>query len=279
MDTLQSAWRDIHHGVMLVHSPAALPYPRLPLAEQAIGIINRAMYRCYEILIDEGWIERESLSYERSEQARIGIDESGKSDFFGPLVVGAVYVDEIVEHRLITLGVRDSKKFKSERPIFELAKIIREYCIYDLVCIKPFQYQDMHQQLGSENKILAKAHAQALEKVLEKQPCSYAISDQFGKVSLLQDVLLPMGRQIHLEQRPRAEEDIAVAAASIIARATFLQWLKDYSDRVGLELPKGNMAASTHKVAHAILAERGEQMLAEVVKRPEKIMRTPTPRL
>ena len=83
-----------------------------------------------------------------------------------------------------------------------------------------------------------------------------------------------MGRQVHLEQRPRAEEDIAVAAASIVARATFLQWIKQHSDRVGKELPKGSAASSTNKVAHAILAESGEEALAEVVKLPEKITRT-----
>jgi ribonuclease HIII len=274
IDTLQSAWHDIHCSVMFASSPALSRYPRLPLAEQAIGVINRAMYRTYETLIEEGWIERESLSYERSERARIGIDESGKSDCFGPLVVSAVYVDELVEQRLVDLGVRDSKKVKNEQRVLAMAKIIQECCPHAVICIEPSQYHDLHHQLGSENKLLAQAHAQALEQVLEQSPCLYAIADQFGKVSLLQEALLPLGRQVHLEQRPRAEEDLAVAAASIIARATFLQWLKQHSDRIGKELPKGNIATSTNEVAHAILVDSGEQVLAEVVKLPEKITRT-----
>jgi ribonuclease HIII len=274
IDTLQCAWRDIHHSVMLASSPSLSLYPRLVLAEQAISIINRAMHRAYEALSAEGLVGREGLASERGEKARIGIDESGKSDCFGPLVVSAVYVDEALERRLIALGVRDSKKVKSEQQIRILAEKIRECCPHAIICIEPFQYQDLYHKLGSENKVLAHGHANALEQVLEQTPCSYAIADQFGKESLLQDALLPIGRKVHLEQRPRAEEDIAVAAASIVARATFLQWLKHSSDRVGHELPKGSVASSTNKVAHTILTEGGEEVLAEVVKLPEKITRT-----
>ena len=117
-----------------------------------------------------------------------------------------------------------------------------------VICIEPSQYQDLYHKLGNDNQILAQAHAQALEQVLEQSPCSYAIADQFGKVSLLQEMLLPLGRQVHLEQHPRA-------------------------DRIGKELPKGSVASSTNKVAQAILAESGEQALAELVKLPEKIIR------
>jgi ribonuclease HIII len=274
IDTLQSAWRDIHHSVMSASSPSLSRYPRLVLAEQAIGIIHRAMYRGYETLIEEGWIGREGLAYESSQRARIGIDESGKCDCFGPLVVCAVYVNELVGQRLVALGVRDSKKVKNEQRILTMAEMIRECCPHAIICIEPLQYQDLYRQLGNENKLLAQAHAQALEQVLEQSPCSYAIADQFGKASLLQEALLPMGRQVRLEQRPRAEEDIAVAAASIVARATFLQWLKLHSDRVGKALPKGSVASSTNKVAHAVLTECGEQVLAEVVKLPEKVIGT-----
>jgi ribonuclease HIII len=274
IDTLQSAWRDIHHSIMFAASPSLSRYPRLALAEQAIGIIHRAMQRGYEALVEGGWIVGESLPFARSERARIGIDESGKCDCFGPLVVSAVHVNELVEQRLVALGVRDSKKVKNEQRILELAEMIRACCPHAIICIEPLQYQDLYHKLGNENKILAQGHAEALERVLEQSPCSYAIADQFGKASLLQGMLLPLGRQIRLEQRPRAEEDIAVAAASIIARATFLQWLKLHSDRIGKELPRGSAASSTHKVAHAILTENGEQILAEVVKLPEKTIKT-----
>jgi ribonuclease HIII len=274
VDTLQSAWRDIHHSVMFANLPSLSRYPRLALAEQAIGIIHRAIHYGYETLSVGGWIGKESLAYEKNESARIGMDESGKCDCFGPLVVSAVYVNELMEQRLIAMGVRDSKKVKNEQRILALAEMIQECCPHATVCIEPLQYQDLYHKLGNENKLLAQGHAQALEQVLEQAPCSYAIVDQFGKASLLQEVLLPMGRLVRLEQRPRAEEDVAVAAASIVARATFLKWLKLHSDRVGKDLPKGSAASSTNKVAHAILAESGEQVLAEVVKLPEKISKT-----
>src|SRR5262249_21710991 len=120
IDTLQSAWRDVHHSVMCASAPSASYYTQLPLAEQAIGIIHRAMYRGYELLAEEGWIERESSALERREGARIGMDESGKSDCFGPLVVSAVCVDEQAEKRLVALGVRDSKKVKNEQRLLVL---------------------------------------------------------------------------------------------------------------------------------------------------------------
>jgi len=274
IDTLQSAWRDIHHSVMSASSPSLARYPRLALAEQAIGIIHRAMHHGYQTLIEGGWIGAEAPAFIKNERARIGIDESGKCDCFGPLVVCAVYVNELVEQRLVAMGVRDSKKVKNEQRLLALAEMIQACCPHAIICIEPLQYQDLYRRFGNENKILAQGHAQALEQVLEQSPCTYAIADQFGKASLLQEMLLPLGRQIRLEQRPRAEEDIAVAAASIIARATFLRWLKQYSDRVGKELPKGSATASTNKVAQTVLAESGEQILAEVVKLPEKIIKT-----
>ena len=232
------------------------------------------MHHGYEALVEGGWIGAENLAYAGNERARIGIDEWGKCGCFGPLVVSAVYVNELLEQRLVAMGVRDSKKVKNEQRILALAEMIQEYCPHAIVCIEPLQYQDLYRKLGNENKLLAQGHAQALEQVLEQAPCSYAIADQFGKASLLQEVLLPMGRQVRLEQRPRAEEDMAVAAASIIARATFLKWLKLHTDRIGKDLPKGSAASSTHKIAQAILAESGEQALAEVVKLPEKIIKT-----
>lgn len=274
IDTLQSAWRDIHHSIMFANSPSLSRYPRLALAEQAIGIIHRAMHHGYEVLIEGGWIGGGSLPFERSGKARIGVDESGKCDCFGPLVISAVYVNELMEQRLIAMGVRDSKKVKNDQRILSLAEMIQACCPHAIICIEPLQYQDLYHQFGNENKVLAQGHAQALEQVLEQSPCAYAIADQFGKASLLQEVLLPLGRQVRLEQRPRAEEDIAVAAASIIARATFLQWLKLHSDRIGKELPKGSAGSSTNKVAHTILAECGEQILSEVVKLPERIIKT-----
>src|SRR5256712_546528 len=170
--------------------------------------------------------------------ARIGMDESGKGDYVGPLVIGAVYVDAQTETRLVELGVRDSKLLADVR-ILALAAEIRAICPYSVVAIGPKHYNEVYEKIQNLNSLLAWGHARALENVLEKVSCNLAIADQFGNEAVLQNALLKRGRQIKLEQRPRAEEDVAVAAASILARAEFVRRLEQLSQQIGKTLPKG----------------------------------------
>ena len=197
--------------------------------------------------------------------ARIGMDESGKGDYFGPLVIGAVYVDAQTEARLVTFGVRDSK-FLSDIRILVLAEEIKTTCPYSVVTIGPKHYNEAYEKIQNLNSLLAWGHARALENVLEKVSCNLAIADQFGNESVLQNALLKKGRQIKLEQRPRAEADTAVAAASIIARANFIQVMEQLSIRLGLTLPKGAYDPSIITVGREIVARGGRDALAEVAK-------------
>ena len=197
--------------------------------------------------------------------ARIGMDESGKGDYFGPLVIGAVYVDAQTESRLVTSGVRDSKLLSDIR-ILVLAEKIKATCPYSVVTIGPKQYNEAYEKIQNLNNLLAWGHARALENVLEKVSCNLAIADQFGNESVLQNALLKKGRQIKLEQRPRAEADTAVAAASIIARANFVQVMEQLSIRLGRTLPKGAYDPSIITVGREIVAKGGRDALAEVAK-------------
>jgi len=197
--------------------------------------------------------------------ARIGMDESGKGDYFGPLAIGAVYVDAQTEARLVTSGVRDSKLLSDIR-ILVLAEKIKATCPYSVVTIGPKQYNEAYEKIQNLNNLLAWGHARALENVLEKVSCNLAIADQFGNESVLQNALLKKGRQIKLEQRPRAEADTAVAAASIIARANFVQVMEQLSIRLGRTLPKGAYDPSIITVGREIVAKGGRDALAEVAK-------------
>lgn len=168
----------------------------------------------------------------------IGVDESGKGDFFGPLVIAGVLVDEKNTQILIDEGIKDCKKVE-DKNINKLAAIIKNNCIFSIVTINPTRYNELYAKFNNLNKLLAWGHARVIENILEKKDCTYAISDQFGDEKLIKSALMDKGKKIHLEQMHRAESDIAVAAASIIARAQFLAGISNLSEKYGLEIPKG----------------------------------------
>ncbi len=196
---------------------------------------------------------------------RIGLDESGKGDYFGPLVIGAVYVDGLTEAQLITLGVRDSKLLSDHR-VLTMAETVKGTCPHFVVSIGPKTYNEMYERMQNLNQLLAWGHARSLEKVLEKVSCNLAIADQFGDESYLIKALGEKGCQINLVQRPHAEEDIAVAAASILARADFVRRMEQLSNRIGKTLPKGAFDPSIITIGQEIVAKGGESVLAEVAK-------------
>ncbi len=195
---------------------------------------------------------------------RIGMDESGKGDYFGPLVVAAVFVDATTESELRLMQVRDSKKISDGR-ILELAPDIRMICPHSVVAIGPQRYNELYRKIKNLNRLLAWGHARALENVLERVECGLAIADQFGDERFILHALQEKGRSVRLVQMPKAESDLAVAAASIVARAEFLLRLKRLSDEVGTTLPKGASPA-VELAARMIVKKHGQERLGSVAK-------------
>lgn len=204
---------------------------------------------------------------------RIGVDESGKGDFFGPLCVAGVYVNREVIAFWKDKGVKDSKAISSDRKIGDLAKMIRETpgCVATAVPIGNEAYNRLHRSMRSVNNLLAWGHARVIENLLGQrhrmQPWpEVAISDQFAATKeLVAGALMSAGRTLELIQRHRAEEDVAVAAASILARDEFVTRLRKLGKDVGVELPKG-ASAEVERVAREIVAQGGEERLAKVAK-------------
>lgn len=195
---------------------------------------------------------------------RIGIDESGKGDYFGPLVVAAVFVDATTEGELALMQVRDSKKISDGR-ILEMAPDIKTICPHSIIAIGPHKYNELYAKIRNLNRLLAWGHAKALETLLERVSCVRAISDQFGDERLILNALQEKGRKIVLEQRTKAESDLAVAAASILARAEFLLRLERLSDEVGTTLPKGASPA-VELAARMVIKKHGQERLDSVAK-------------
>ena len=195
---------------------------------------------------------------------RIGIDESGKGDYFGPLVIAAVFVTPALEQDLALMQVRDSKKISDGR-ILELAPDIRLLCPHSLVAIGPQRYNELYAKIKNLNRLLAWGHARALENLLQQVECDLAIADQFGDERLILNALQEKGKQIRLVQRTKAESDLAVAAASILARADFLQRLDRLSQELSTTLPKGASAA-VELAGRMVVKKYGRDRLGSVAK-------------
>ena len=198
----------------------------------------------------------------------MGVDESGKGDFFGPLVIAAAYVDEAIAKDLKALNVRDSKTITTDKAAQDLAKKIRARLgeKFVVVSIGPAAYNRLYATMGSVNRILAWGHARAIENLLEKVPsCPRALSDQFGPEQQIQRALQQKGRKIKLEQRHKAESDIAVAAASILARSGFLSAMDKLGEKYGVKLPKG-ASDKVKQVAAEIAKKHGGAAFLEMAK-------------
>lgn len=204
---------------------------------------------------------------------RIGVDESGKGDFFGPMCVAGVYVNESVIGAWKDAGIRDSKNISSDRRIAELADIIRKTpgCVHSVVPIGNEAYNRLYHTMGSVNLVLAWGHARVIENLMGNSarmnpPPVRAISDQFAyDKAVVGKALMKLGRSIELVQRHKAEEDIAVAAASILARNEFVTRLAALSKQFEMTLPKGASAA-VDAAAKEFIAKHGVDNLPKVAK-------------
>src|SRR5437667_3632855 len=201
-------------------------------------------------------------------EAHFGVDESGKGDFFGPLVVAGVYVDRGIARKLIDAGVQDSKRVGSDARIRVLAETIRKRTagLIETVLIGPERYNELYQKFGNLNKLLGWGHARVIENLLaKKSDCPRALSDQFADARLIEQSLLRHGRKIDIQQRPRAESDIAVAAASILAREAFINWLDREGKRLGMRLERG-VSPAVKTTAEKLVESKGAGVLRAVAK-------------
>lgn len=199
-----------------------------------------------------------------TEKGHIGTDESGKGDYFGPLVVAGVYVPDEQQKVLQELGVKDSKRFSDNR-VREMADLVRKGYKHSVVAIGPEKYNELYGKLRNLNRILAWAHARAIENILEEVACTQAITDQFGDRLFVENAMMKKGRNIELIQRPKAEDDMAVAAASILARAEFLRRLYFLSKDFEIDIPKGSSPRS-EEVGLQLMKKHGADVLGKVAK-------------
>lgn len=204
---------------------------------------------------------------------RLGIDESGKGDFFGPLCVAGAYVNAEILASWSDKGIRDSKQVSSDAQIQRLAEVIRKTpgCVHTVVAIGPEAYNRMYRLNRSVNRVLAWGHARVIENLLGQRhrmnPVPVrAISDQFASdKGTVEKALMALGKDFELVQRHKAEADLAVAAASILARDEFVRRLKRLGEEFQIELPKGASAA-VEAAGRKFVETHGPDALAKVAK-------------
>ena len=198
-----------------------------------------------------------------------GVAESGKGDFFGPLVIAGAYTDETNTRTLMEAGVTDSKRIGSDLRIRELAKKIRETdgVFVTSITLGPEKYNELYKKFGNLNKMLGWGHAKVIENLLDLRPdCPRALSDKFASASLIKRAFSEKAKHIQLDARTKAESDVAVAAASIIARERFINWMRDTSRDMGVDLPRGSSDPRVKIIGRELVAKLGPDVLRRVGK-------------
>ena len=203
-------------------------------------------------------------------EPHFGVDESGKGDFFGPLVIAGVYVNKDISRKLLENGVMDSKRISSSNKIKKLADVVRSVkgVAWEVIVLRPEKYNELYGKFGNLNRLLAWGHARVIASLAEKVPsCPSALSDQFARKEVLEGMLKREKSAAHvtLNQRTKGESDVAVAAASILAREAFVSWIDRASDAGGITLPLG-ASDKVIEAAKEMKQTHGEAMLEKVAK-------------
>ena len=235
---------------------------------QGKGVEEFVQFELEPRILGEAKVGYEEVHTPEMFQPHFGVDESGKGDFFGPLVISGVYVDGGIARKFLDAGVQDSKRIGSDARIRALADSIRKDSLglVDTVLIGPERYNDLYEKFGNLNKLLGWGHARVIENLLGRKPdCPRSLSDQFADARVIQQSLLQHGRKIDIEQRTKAESDVAVAAASILAREAFINWLERREKALGMKLGRG-VSTDVKEAAAKLVEAKGPGILREVAK-------------
>lgn len=201
---------------------------------------------------------------------RIGMDEAGKGDFFGPLCIAALFANaEGIKH-LSKMGVRDSKRLGDDA-IVKMASEIRQNYMFSIIRLFPKTYNNLYLKFKNLNRLLAWAHTTALSEVVHKTNCRKAILDQFAFPDLMEKMVQQKKIDVELEQRTKGENDIVVAGASILARAAFVEGIENLEKEYQVTLPKG-ASAKVIVFGKKIVDQFGADFLGNVAKTHFKTM-------
>ncbi len=194
----------------------------------------------------------------------LGIDESGKGDFFGALVIAGVVANSEEAARLKQNGIRDSKKI-ADNKILELSRWITENFVHSVVIIGPEKYNQLYRKIRNLNRLLAWGHSRIIENIAGKFDIDMAISDKFGRDDFIEKALMENGKRIRLHQIVRGESVIQVAAASIVARAAFINYISGMQKQYDAVIPKGG-GSIVDEAGRKLVSRFGPDILEKTAK-------------
>jgi ribonuclease HIII len=226
---------------------------------------NNSYKNIYQLIFGEKLFDSNSTNLTEPE-CYIGTDESGKGDYFGPLVIAGVFTDNFITKELKSLGVKDSKDL-TDNSVKVLAIKIKNLkdTAFDVILISPEKYNQLYDKMGNVNNILGWAHAKVIENILKVKNAPEAISDKFGNEKYISSALQEKGRELTLHQLTKAEQFSAVAAASILARDAFNNWFYAIKKNMDIKLPKG-ASNTVEKSARDIKKRLGNDALVKLAK-------------
>lgn len=196
----------------------------------------------------------------------IGVDESGKGDFFGPLVVAGLLAGEDDLEYLDEIGVKDSKRTTDKRCVV-IDELLRARFPHQVLVLKPEEYNRRYDQLRNLNVLLAECHAEVIAGLAGQGSVRVdsAVSDKFGKSERLETALAAVACTLPVKQLVRGEAVPQVAAASILARAEFIRQMDELSASCDVELLKG-ASAQVDAVGRRLVSSHGADILTRLAK-------------
>ena len=197
----------------------------------------------------------------------LGTDEAGKGDFFGPIVVAGVYMNDTCINEFLEKGISDGKKISNSR-IRKLAKWLWDNFEQHIKVTKKMpetynlDYSEFKRQGKNLNALLSDMHAKVIKDLSNSTGTLHVLVDKFS----YHDQITPLLRRqdLHIKQVTRAERDTAVAAASIIARDAFLSGIESLSRDYDFELPRG--AYQVKEAGRDFVRQHGKEALGKVAK-------------
>lgn len=196
----------------------------------------------------------------------IGTDESGKGDYFGPLVVAGVFVNPVCRCKLLEIGITDGKKISNTR-IRKLANWMWNNYEKHIEVVEKMpdeynnEYDDLINRGENSSSILANLHFNVIQSLSKRFGVRHALVDKFP---FKDRTLLFTQRDLNIKHVTKGERDIAVAAASIIARDRFLTGMENLSDNYEIKLPRG--ASKVIETGRDFVKLNGEDSLRNVAK-------------
>jgi ribonuclease HIII len=260
----------VPHTIVAVDGPNCRinVYKSGKLLVQGKGTEDFVVFTLEPEVLGQATVGYEEIVNPEATSPHMGIDESGKGDFFGPLVIASAYVDPTLAKAMAQIGVKDCKKL-TDKQVFAIGAKLRALLgpnRYKLVSISPETYNRLYTKIRNVNRLLSWAHARAIENLMTSLPnCPRAVADQFGAAHLIERALMQKGRSIILEQHHKAESDMAVAAASVLARESFLYALQNLGKTHGVIFLKGASDA-VKQTAIDLVRTKGPQILVNVAK-------------